>query len=67
VDDLSQPLVIQLISENVGAAKVQFEVTLHKAWMCKYGISDLETHTRGKVVTEYAEFAGDHLEVKKGA
>jgi tail tube protein gp19 len=65
VDDLSQPLVVQLINENVGAAKVQFEVTLHNAWMCKYGITDLDMSSKTPV-KEYAEFAGDHLVVKKG-
>jgi hypothetical protein len=66
VEDLSQPLVVQLLNENIGAAKVHFEITLHKAWMCKYGISDLDANTKG-LVTEYAEFAGERLEVKKGA
>jgi hypothetical protein len=66
VDDVAAPLVVQLLNENVGTAKVHYEVTLHNAWMCKYGISDLDTHTKG-TVTEYAEFAGDHLQIKKGA
>jgi hypothetical protein len=65
VEDLTQPLVVQLVNENVGAGKVQFEVTLHNAWMCKYGITELDTSSKA-TVTEYAEFAGDHLVVKKG-
>jgi phage tail-like protein len=64
-EDLAKPLVVQLINENVGANKVQYEVTLHNAWMCKYGISELDAHSKG-TVTEYAEFAGEHLEVKPG-
>src|SRR5437868_9497899 len=66
VEELAAPLVVQLINENVGAGKVHYEVTLHNAWMCKYGISDLDAHSKG-TVTEYAEFAGDHLQIKKGA
>jgi phage tail-like protein len=65
-EELRTPLVVQLLNENVGAAKVHYEVTLHNAWMCKYGISDLDAHSKGTVI-EYAEFAGEHLEIKKGA
>jgi hypothetical protein len=65
-EDLEQPLVVQLINENVGAKKVQFEITLHNAWICKYGITELDAHSKGTVM-EYAEFAGEHLQVKKGA
>jgi phage tail-like protein len=63
--DVAAPLVVQLLNENVGANKVQYEVTLQNAWMCKYGISDLDAHSKG-TVTEYAEFAGEHLVIKKG-
>jgi len=71
VDDLVQPLVVQLISDhNVKSGQVALEVTLHNAWMCKYGVSNLEKHQGGhpsdRLAREYAEFAGDHLEVKKG-
>ena len=65
-EELEEPLVVQLINENVGAKKVQYEITLHNAWMCKYGITDLDAHSTGTVL-EYAEFAGEHLQVKKGA
>jgi hypothetical protein len=65
-----QPLVIQLIDDNVKANTVKLEVTLHNAWICKYGVSDLEKHQGGhssmKQAREYAEFAGDNLVIAKG-
>jgi hypothetical protein len=70
VDDMVAPLVVQLVNDNLGLNKVELEVTLHNAWICKYGVSDLEKHQGGhssqKLAREYAEFAGDHLEIKKG-
>jgi phage tail-like protein len=66
VEDLHQPLAIQLIGDDVRANKVALEVVLQNAWMCKYGISEFDAKSKSPL-TEYAEFAGEYLDFKKGA